>query len=56
MASLIADKFSVVTTLPRSIAPIERNLVKYGLASRCARVRAADVPVLTLEEEGPRPA
>ncbi len=51
LASLIADKFSVVTTLPRSIAPIERNLVKYGLASRCARVRAADVPVLALEEE-----
>jgi allantoin racemase len=52
MASLIADKFSVVTTLPRSIAPIERNLAKYGLAARCARVRAADVPVLALEEKG----
>ncbi len=52
LASLIADTFSVVTTLPRSIAPIERNLAKYGLASRCARVRAADVPVLALEEEG----
>src|SRR5271166_721319 len=46
MASLIADKFSVVTTLPRSIAPIEKNLVKYGLSTRCAKVRAADVPVL----------
>jgi allantoin racemase len=52
MASLIAEKFSVVTTLPRSIAPIERNLVKYGLAARCAKVRAADVPVLALEEPG----
>ena len=52
LASLIADKFSVVTTLPRSIAPIEKNLVKYGLAARCARVRAADVPVLALEEPG----
>ncbi len=52
LASLIAEKFSVVTTLPRSIAPIEKNLIKYGLASRCARVRAADVPVLALEEEG----
>ena len=40
MASLIADKFSVVTTLSRSIAPIERNLAKYGLAARCGRVRA----------------
>jgi allantoin racemase len=52
MASLVAEKFSVVTTLARSIAPIERNLVKYGLAARCARVRAANVPVLALEEPG----
>jgi allantoin racemase len=52
MASLIADKFSVVTTLKRSIAPIEHNLAKYGLKVRCARVRAADVPVLALEEPG----
>ena len=52
MASLIAAKFSVVTTLSRSIAPIEHNLVKYGLSARCARVRAADVPVLALEEPG----
>jgi allantoin racemase len=52
MASLIADTFSVVTTLSRSIAPIQHNLTKYGLASRCARVRASDVPVLDLEDEG----
>ena len=52
MASLIAEKFSVVTTLARSIAPIERNLVKYGLAGRCGRVRASNVPVLALEEPG----
>jgi allantoin racemase len=51
MASLIADTFSVVTTLSRSIAPIRHNLVKYGLATRCARVRAAEVPVLALEDE-----
>jgi allantoin racemase len=52
MASLVAEKFTVVTTLARSIAPIERNLVKYGLATRCARVRASNVPVLALEEPG----
>ena len=50
LASLIAHRFSVVTTLKRSIAPIETNLVKYGLASRCARVRACEVPVLALED------
>ena len=52
MASLIAEKFSVVTTLARSIAPLERNLAKYGLIARCARVRASNVAVLALEEPG----
>jgi allantoin racemase len=49
-ASLIAYKFSVVTTLGRSIPVIEHNLTRYGLAARCAKVRAAEVPVLSLED------
>ncbi len=49
MASLIAGRFSVVTTLARSVPAIEHNLTRYGLASRCARVRASDVAVLELE-------
>lgn len=49
MASLLGHRFGVVTTLPRSIPAIENNLQKYGLAARCAKVRAADVPVLDLE-------
>jgi allantoin racemase len=49
-ASLIAGKFSVVTTLSRSIPAIEHNLIRYGLISRCAKIRAAEVPVLSLEE------
>ncbi len=49
MASLIAHRFTVVTTLARSIPVIETNLLRYGLDRRCARVRAADVPVLELE-------
>lgn len=52
MASLIAGKFSVVTTLSRSVPAIEHNLVRYGLATRCARVRASDVAVLDLEIPG----
>jgi allantoin racemase len=52
MASLVAGKFSVVTTLSRSVPAIEHNLVRYGLAARCARVRAADVAVLELERPG----
>jgi allantoin racemase len=49
-ASLIAHKFSVVTTLSRSIPVIELNLARYGLIPRCAKVRAAEVPVLSLED------
>ncbi|MEY9324681.1 aspartate/glutamate racemase family protein [Sinorhizobium fredii] len=52
VATLIAGKFSVVTTLARSVPVIEHNLVKYGLASRCAKVRASDVAVLDLELPG----
>lgn len=52
LATLIAGKFSVVTTLSRSVPAIEHNLVRYGLASRCAKVRAADVAVLELEIPG----
>ena len=52
LASLIAGKFSVVTTLSRSVPAIEHNLVRYGLASRCARVRASDCAVLDLEIPG----
>ena len=51
LASLVAGRFAVVTTLARSIAAIEANLVRYGLATRCARVRAAEVAVLALEEQ-----
>jgi allantoin racemase len=51
-ASLISGKFGVVTTLARSIPAIEHNLVRYGLATRCTRVRASEVPVLDLEIPG----
>ncbi len=50
VAALVAGRFSVVTTLGRSIPAIEFNLLKYGLAARCGRVRAAEVPVLALED------
>jgi allantoin racemase len=52
VAALLAGKFSVVTTLARSIPVIEHNLTKYGLATRCARVRASEIPVLDLERPG----
>lgn len=52
-ASMIATRFSVVTTLSRSVPGIEHNLNKYGLAQKCGRVRATNIPVLQLEESDP---
>jgi allantoin racemase len=52
MAALVAGRFGVVTTLSRSVPAIEHNLVRYGLAARCAGVRASGVPVLDLENPG----
>lgn len=52
-ASFLACKFSVITTLRRSVPGIEANLQRYGLAARCARVRATEIPVLKLEENDP---
>jgi allantoin racemase len=52
LASLVAGRFSVITTLSRSIGAIEHNLVRYGLAARCAQVRASEVAVLDLEAPG----
>jgi allantoin racemase len=50
VASLIAGKFAVVTTMALAIPVMEHNLVRYGLATRCARVRAAGIAVLSLED------
>lgn len=52
MASMIANKFSVVTTLARSVPALEHNLHRYGLMARCARVRSSEVAVLELEHPG----
>ncbi len=51
VAVTIASRFSVITTLPRSVPVIEDLLVLYGASHRCRRVRAVDLPVLTLEAD-----
>ena len=51
MAGMLANKFSVVTTLARSVPALEHNLMKYGLDRRCARVRSSEVAVLDLEDD-----
>ena len=52
MAAMLSNKFSVVTTLGRSVPALEHNLHRYGLMARCARVRASEVAVLELEHPG----
>jgi allantoin racemase len=49
MAAFIAQRFTVVTTTERSRVPVEGLVQRYGMAGR-ARVRAADIPVLALED------
>ena len=53
-ASVVADSFSVVTTLPRSVPIIEDCARRYGMTHYCRRVRAADIPVLSLEHDRER--
>lgn len=49
-ASLVAGSFTIVTTLARSVPAIEGLVRRYGMAERCRRVRASEVPVLALED------
>jgi allantoin racemase len=49
VACMIATRISVVTTLARSVVPIEALVTRYGFAGR-AYVHAADIPVLALED------
>jgi len=49
-AMMLGGRFSVVTTLPVAIPILEENLRHYGLAPACARVRAAGIKVLDLED------
>jgi allantoin racemase len=48
-ASFLGDQMAVVTTLKRSIPAIRTLVNRYGVAHRCT-VRAAEVPVLALED------
>ena len=50
-AGQIAKRIAIVTTLPRSIVPLEELVRRYGFAER-AQVTACDVAVLDLEKPG----
>src|SRR5258705_9015212 len=49
LATMLAHRFAVVTTLSRSVPVLENNLLRYGLDRRCVRVRATDVAVTELD-------
>nr|WP_321446157.1 aspartate/glutamate racemase family protein [uncultured Cohaesibacter sp.] len=49
LASFIAQRYTIITTMERSRIPIEHLVSRYGHAERC-KVRAADIPVLSLED------
>ncbi|GAW36883.1 asp/Glu/Hydantoin racemase [Roseovarius sp. A-2] len=50
-ALLLSSRFSVVTSLSRSVPIIEDLVEQYGAGRRCRRVRAVDMPVLAIEED-----
>ncbi|PWV75894.1 aspartate/glutamate racemase family protein [Halomonas sp. A11-A] len=50
MATLVSTRFSIVTTLGRTGIIAEHLLEQYGFRHHCRRVRAAEIPVLDLEQ------
>ncbi len=49
-ATLVATRFSVVTTLPRTLTIARHLLQQYGFSHHCAALHAIDLPVLALED------
>ena len=52
MASLVGTRFSVVTTLARTMGQAWHLAEAYGMKRFCANVRACEIPVLELDEPG----
>lgn len=50
-ASFISTGFSIVTTLSRTQIIAEHLVNNYGMTRFCRKIRAIDLPVLSLEEE-----
>lgn len=53
-AQYLGHRYSVVTTLDRTVPLIEDRLLLAGLSQRCASVRASGLSVLELEEDHDR--
>ena len=54
IAMMLGHKYSVVTTLDRTVPLIEDRLRLAGLDAKCASVRASGLPVLALESDPER--
>ena len=52
-ATLVADRFAIVTSVPEALPVLRGNLARYGLIGRCAGLRAAGVPVLDIDAGTP---
>jgi allantoin racemase len=50
-ASMVATGFSIVTTLKRTRIIAEHLVENYGMTRFCKKVRAIDLPVLSLEDQ-----
>lgn len=50
-AANLSARFSVVTTLPRSVAIIEDLVHHYGMRHACVKVRSVEMAVLDLEKD-----
>ncbi|MCI4204885.1 aspartate/glutamate racemase family protein [Dickeya dianthicola] len=50
LATLVATRFSIVTTLPRTLIIARHLLQRYGFEHHCAALHAIDLPVLALED------
>lgn len=50
-AMVLSKRFSIVTTLPRSVPAIEDLVQRYGASHHCRRVRCIDLPVLAIESD-----
>ncbi len=49
-ATLVATRFSIITTLPRTLVIARHLLQQYGFTHHCAALHAIDLPVLALED------
>lgn len=51
LASIVSDRFSIVTILNRVLPLLRRKVREYGFEGKVASVRFVEIPVLELEEK-----